>query len=127
MARDLDATLPLDGLERRLSRIYDLLRPGGEAVLRLRCFTPGGQIGAGAGYGVMTPSAWTIILMRAGFEIVGGAQVWRDQHVQSRVDELLPETSPEERGCAELRLHLVRPWESWELAGLTARRSKRRR
>ncbi|WP_162998118.1 class I SAM-dependent methyltransferase [Brevundimonas lutea] len=127
LARDVDTALPLDGLERRLGRIYELLRPGGEAVLRVGCFAPGGRLGEGPGYGLMTPTAWAAVVMRAGFEIIDSAQVWRDDRNQSAVDIILPDASPTERACAEMRLHLVRPWESWELAALTARRSKRRR
>ena len=127
LARELDSTLPIDGLERRLGRLYELLRPGGEALFRLRCVGPSPETGRGPGYGFLTPSAWSLLLMRSGFEIVQGVQVWRDPRDQAAIDTLLPDAASDERACSELRLHLVRPWESWELAALTPRKSKRRR
>lgn len=123
LARQLDGDLPLEGLETRLRRLYDLLRPGGEAILRLGC----GANGTDAGYGFLTPSSWAALLMRAGFEIVDLRRVWRGDRDQSAAVEALPWTADEERLCGEVRVHLIRAWEAWELEAITAPTRRRRR
>lgn len=114
LARELDGFLPLDGLEAGLGRVYGLLRPGGEMIARLRCANP-----AGAGYGFMTPTAWIAQMLSAGFEIANIRRVWRGPDDQGRAAGWLPDASDDERLTAEIHLHLIRPWESWELDALT--------
>lgn len=111
LCRDLDGLFPLDGLEARLGRIHAVVRPGGEAILRVGCAGPDPD----AGYGFMTPTAWAALATRAGFEIVARRHVWADPARQPGAVRRLPHASDDERLTAELRLHLVRPWEAWEL------------
>jgi len=112
LARDLEALFPLDELEDGLKRIYDLLRPGGEALLHVGCASPqGGR----AGYGFLTPTSWIILAMRLGFEIGAVRRVWRDHDAVAAAQAVLPYASDEERMTAEMTLRLIRPWESWEL------------
>lgn len=127
LSPSLDMQLPLSDLERRVRRLYDLLRPGGEAIVNLRCAAARPEAGTGPGYGVMNPSSWLGLFMRAGFEVAGTTRVWRDEAEASEVRERLPRTRDEERLCAELRVHLFRPWESWELAAAERKPPKRRR
>lgn len=126
LARELDGFLPLDGLEAGLERIYGLLRPGGEMIARLRCGAPDQGL-TGAGYGFMTPTAWVAQMMRAGFEIAGIRRVWRGPDEQERAAAWLPDASDDERLTAEIHLHLIRAWESWELDALTDFGDQRRR
>jgi len=130
LARELDGFLALDGLEDRLAQVYELLRPGGDMVARLRCGGPGGGLD-GPGYGFMTPTAWVSLLMSVGFEIVELRRVWRDPVAQGRAASWLPDASDDERLSTEIHVHLIRPWESWELDNLKAfgdqRREKRKR
>lgn len=114
LCRDLDGLFPLEGLEDLLARLYGLLRPGGEAILRLGCAGPG----PGRGYGFMTPTAWIALAMRAGFEIAGQRRIWCDSSEQDAAAGRLPRASDDERLTAEIRMHLLRPWESWELDAL---------
>lgn len=123
LCRDLDGLFPLDGLEERLARIHAVIRPGGEAILRVGCAGPD----AGAGYGFMTPTAWTALVTRAGFEIVARRHVWADPARQPGAARRLPQASDDERLTADLRLHLVRPWESWELDRVREFGDQRRR
>lgn len=128
LARDFEAATPLSVLERRARRLYDLLRPGGEALLRLGCAPPRPVAGEGPGYGVMTPSAWAMVMMRAGFEIADLRRIWRGDRDQAEAARALPSTEDEERLAAEVRIHLIRPWESWELeAAAAAPKTGRRR
>ncbi len=127
LAPALDAQLPLEHLERRTRRLYDLLRPGGEAIVNLGCAPARPQAGTGAGYGFMTPSSWAGLFMRAGFEIANVTRVWRDDAEGALLRERLPQTRDEERLCDELRLHLYRPWETWELAAAERKPARRRR
>ena len=66
----------------------------------------------------MTPTAWVVQMLGAGFEIVAVRRVWRDPADQRRAAAWLPEASDDERLTAEIHLHLIRPWESWELDAL---------
>lgn len=112
LARDLESLFPLDELEDGLKRIYDLLRPGGEALLHVGCASPqGGQ----AGYGFLTPTSWIILAMRIGFEVGAVRRVWRDNDALAAAQAVLPHASDEERMTAEMTLRLIRPWEAWEL------------
>ena len=117
LARELDGFLPLEGLEARLERLYGVLRPGGEMIARLRCCGPGRNV-EGPGYGFMTPTAWAAQMLAAGFEIAATRRVWRDAEDQKLVAAWLPDASEEERLTAEVHLHLLRPWESWDLDAL---------
>lgn len=117
LARQLDSFLPLSGLEDRLERLYALLRPGGEMLARLRC-GDGGDSQDAPGYGFLTPTAWVALMLGAGFEIAGHRRVWRTPADQRAAAARLPEASDDERLTAELHLHLIRPWESWELDAL---------
>lgn len=112
LARDLERLLPLDELEDGLKRIYDLLRPGGEALLHVGCAS---AAGGPAGYGFLTPTSWIILTMRTGFEIGAVRRVWRDHDAVAAAHAVLPHASDEERMTAEMTLRLIRPWESWEL------------
>lgn len=111
LCRDFDGLVPLEGLEDLVARIYGLLRPGGEAILRMGCAGPSPD----RGYGFMTPTAWVALTMRAGFEISGRRRVWCDAPGQDLAASRLPYASDDERLTSEIRLHLLRPWESWEL------------
>ena len=128
LARELDAFLPLEGLEAGLDRLYGLLRPGGEMIARLRCCGPDSGMD-GPGYGFMTPTAWVAQMLGAGFEIAAMRRVWRDQDDQTRAAAWLPEASDDDRLTAEIHLRMIRPWESWELDALKdfgdQRRSRR--
>ena len=112
LARDLESLFALDDLEDGLKRIYDLLRPGGEALLHVGCASPQG---GSAGYGFLTPTSWIILAMRLGFEIGAVRRVWRDNDAIAAATAVLPHASDEERMTAEMTLRLIRPWESWEL------------
>lgn len=112
LARDLESLFPLDELEDGLKRIYDLLRPGGEALLNVGCASPQG---GPAGYGFLTPTSWIILAMRIGFEVGAVRRVWRDNDAVAAALAVLPHASDEERMTAEMTLRLIRPWESWEL------------
>ncbi|KQR56242.1 hypothetical protein [Brevundimonas sp. Leaf168] len=103
---DLENVFCLDGLEDRLDRLYSLLRPGGEAVLTVQCANTTGT----GGFGVLTASSWIMMFMRAGFE---PANVMR---LPTAVDrEAMEQTTGD---AQSLRLHLLRPWEAWELERL---------
>jgi SAM-dependent methyltransferase len=125
LARELDSFLPLDGLETWLTELYGLLRPGGEMLVRVRCGDGRGGPEA-PGYGFMTPTAWTALMLGAGFEILDRRRTWRRPAEQGQAAERLPHASEDERLTAELHLHLIRPWESWELDNLRAFGDQRR-
>ncbi|MFN3816863.1 hypothetical protein [Brevundimonas sp.] len=125
LARELDGFLPLDGLETWLTDLYGLLRPGGELMVRVRCGDGSGEPEA-PGYGFMTPTAWTALMLGAGFEILDRRRTWRRSTEQSAAADRLPHASEDERLTAELHLHLIRPWESWELDDLRAFGDQRR-
>lgn len=104
VCEDMESLFRLENLESGLDRLYSLLRPGGEALLKVRC-AGGGEDG---GFGVLTASSWIMMLMRAGFEL---AHVVRlpmsgDEEYRTDID------------VHALRLHLLRPWEAWELERL---------
>ncbi|MFN4297165.1 MAG: class I SAM-dependent methyltransferase [Brevundimonas sp.] len=117
LARELDGFIPLDSLEFWLAELYGLLRPGGEMLARVRCGDGRGDPQA-PGYGFLTPTAWTVLVLGAGFEIADTRRVWRAPAQQGAAAERLPHASDDERLTAELHLHLIRPWESWELDAL---------
>lgn len=126
LARELDSFLPLEGLESGLARLYGLLRPGGEMIARLRCCGPDHGLG-GPGYGFMTPTAWTAQMLAVGFEIAAMRRVWRNPEDQPRAVGWLPDASDDERLTTELHLHVIRPWETWELDALRDFGDQRRR
>lgn len=126
LARELDSFLPLEELESGLERLYGLLRPGGEMIFRLRCCSPDEGLD-GPGYGFMTPTAWTAQMLAAGFEIAAVRRVWRNADDQRRAAAWLPDASDDERLTTEIYLHLIRPWESWELDALSDYGHQRRR
>jgi len=115
VCRDMEQRFALPTIESGLKRLYDILRPGAEAVVTVGCFDPAVPSTSGPGYGFLTPTTWTMLLMRAGFEIVAERRIWRDQEQAAVMARLLPCSSEEERMTREIRLRLVRPWESWEL------------
>jgi len=103
---EVDHIFRLDNLEAGLDRLYALLRPGGEALLEVRCAGSGHD----GGFGILTASSWIMMVMRAGFE---PAHVIR---LPAGGDEdAVPET---DAATGALRLHLLRPWEAWELERL---------
>ena len=126
IAREFDGFLPLDKLEERLSRLFSVLRPGGEVLLRTRCGNGSGE-GSAPGYGFLTPTSWIALFLAAGFEVVDVRRVWRTPADQGPAAARLPDASDEERLAEEIRLHLVRPWESWELDALREFGDQRRR
>lgn len=126
LARELDSFLALEGLEDHLAQLYALLRPGGEMLVRLRCGDGDGSLQA-PGYGFLTPTAWTALMLGAGFEIAEQRRVWRSPAEQRAAAERLPHASDDERLTAEVHLRLVRPWEAWELDTLREFGDQRRR
>ena len=103
---DIESVFRLESFEAGLDRLYALLRPGGEAVVKVGCAGGGGE----AGFGVLTASSWIMMFMRAGFEL---AHVIRSP--VSGDDEAVPGTDAD---TGALQLHLLRPWEAWELERL---------
>jgi SAM-dependent methyltransferase len=112
IARDLETVFPLDELEDGLRRVYDLIRPGGEALLHVGCapLNPGPS-----GYGFLTPTSWVSLTTRIGFEVSAIRRVWRPDEDAARAAALLPLASDDERMTAAMTLRLIRPWEAWEL------------
>lgn len=114
----LDAVTPHDEIEGRLARLYDLLKSGGEALLTVRC-ADGVDFGPGApGYGYLTPTGWSVLFLRAGFEIDEARGVWRAPEAQARLDAVLPTAGEDERALGEISLRLYRPWEAREIQAL---------
>jgi len=103
---DLDDVFRIDNLETGLDRLYALLRPGGEALIEVRCAGPGHD----GGFGVLTASSWIMMCMRAGFE---PAHVIR---LPARAGE--DTVADTDAAAGALQLHLLRPWEAWELERL---------
>lgn len=126
LCRELDGFFHLEGLEENLARVYALLRPGGEMIARLRC-GDGQTAFTGPGYGFMTPTAWNAMMLRAGFEIAALRRVQHTLSSQAHMKTQLPDASDDERMTAEMHLHLIRPWESWELDTLREFGDQRRR
>lgn len=115
LCRDWGAGFAMEALETGLSRIYDLLRPGGEFLVVVDCadlvdFRPTAK-----GYGVMTPSSWMMAFQRAGFEVVAERRSLRSLERAGLAQSVLSMSSEDERSTARMRCRLVRPWESWEL------------
>lgn len=106
LCRELDSALSIDQLDQGLVDLYRLTKPGGEAILRMRCADPGSPRREGPGYGFMTASAWIHMIQRVGFEVEDSRRAWRDGHATGQSLDL--ET-------AEMHLHLVRPWEPNEV------------
>jgi SAM-dependent methyltransferase len=132
-------------LEANLERAYDLLRPGGELLLRTRVFTS--YIGADLHedidlpyahllYGEpeiaaalrsrgkeppylnwLTASTYVAIFIRAGFEIVDARRRPNRAapEAMDRVEARFPWIGREELTCAELEARLVRPVELGDL------------
>lgn len=115
ICRDVERVYPLEDLENGLRRMYELLRPGGEALAVVRAGRPDAAAPAGPGYGFLTPTTWLMLFLRAGFEIDGVRRVWRDAGDGAAMAALLPASSDEERMTREMRLRLIRPWEGGEL------------
>ena len=105
-------------MEAGLSRVYDLLRPGGEFLLAVDCSDLSDFSATGKGYGVMTPSSWMMAFQRAGFEIGQVRRSLRTIESAGRAQAVLPSSSDDERSTTGLRCRLVRPWEAWELNSL---------
>lgn len=103
---EVDEVFRLDNLETGLDRLYALLRPGGEALLEVQCAGRGHD----AGFGVLTASSWIMMCMRAGFE---PARVIR-LPFGVREDTV----ADTDAATGALQLHLLRPWEAWELERL---------
>lgn len=115
LCRELDSIFDAVEINDGLSRLYGLLRPGGEAIVRVRCADLRADGFDGPGYGFMTPAAWTHFVLRAGFEIADSRAIPRDPAQAALARERLPQASEPERMTAELHLRLIRPWESWEI------------
>ena len=118
LCRDFEAVFPLDELEQGMRRLYDLARPGAEALIVVRCADLDDPAIEGAGYGFMTPTSWIMLMMRAGFEIGEVRRVWRPAEAATTAAAVLPDASDDERMTAEMRCRLIRPWEAWELDGI---------
>jgi SAM-dependent methyltransferase len=134
-----------EGVEANLVRIYDLLRPGGELLLRTRCATsyiggdlhphfslpyahllhPEPHVRAALAQVDKTPpylnwltaSTYLAIFARVGFEAVD-VRRRLDQHAPELVERLreaYPTVADDELLCAELEVRLVRPIEPEEL------------
>lgn len=103
---EIERVFRLENLEVGLDRLYALLRPGGEALLKVECARQNGE----EGFGVLTASSWIMMFMRAGFEL---AQVIRLP--MNGGEEVVAKTDAD---TGALQLHLLRPWEAWELERL---------
>ncbi len=116
ICRDFESMFVLDGVEDGLKRLYGLLRPGGDAVIHVGCADPRQPRLEAPGYGFLTPTAWSMLLLRAGFEIVRSRRTLRAPSQTAKARDALPMASSEERMTEAMTFHLVRPWEHWELA-----------
>ncbi|WP_313443881.1 methyltransferase [Brevundimonas sp.] len=115
LCRDFESVFGLDDLEVGLRRLYDLARPGGECILHVGCGSGDGVEAFGSGYGFLTPTSWTMLMMRAGFEIDARRVSWRDEVQHTRAANRLPFSSDDERLASSVTFRLLRPWETWEL------------
>lgn len=120
LCRNFETMFELAEVEKVLRRLYDLLRPGGDFLVVLGCPDLSSDDPRGPGYGVLTPSSWMMLLMRAGFEVQAVRRQWKDAEAALDAAAVMPWTSEEERMTAELRCHLIRPWEAAELDQLWA-------
>lgn len=120
LCRDFEATFAVDDVEDGLRRLYDLTRPGGEALIVVGCADFANPVVEGAGYGFMTPTSWIMLMMRAGFEIGEVRRIWRPAEDAATAARILPDASDDERMTAQMRCRLVRPWESWEMDAIWA-------
>lgn len=114
----LDAVTPHDRIEPRLQRLYEVLKPGGEALLHVRCADASDLSPRGPGYGYLTPTGWSALFLRAGFEIAEVRGGWRTPDAQARLDAALPTAGEDERALGEIALRLYRPWEASEINAL---------
>lgn len=115
LCRDFEAVFALEDVESGLRRLYDLARPGGECIIHVGCGSGDGIETFGSGYGFLTPTSWTMLMMRAGFEIDAQLPSWRDEMQRSRAANRLPFSSDAERFASSVAYRLLRPWEAWEL------------
>lgn len=115
LCRNFEAMFELSEVEQVLRRLYDLLRPGGEFLVVLGCPDLSSDDPRGPGYGVLTPSSWMMLVMRAGFEVLSVRRQWKPAEAAAEAAAVLPWSSEDERMTAELRCHLIRPWEAAEL------------
>lgn len=118
LCRSFEAMFELGEVEEVLRRLYDLLRPGGDFLVVVGCPDLASDDPRGPGYGVLTPSSWMMLMMRAGFEVRTVRRQWKSAEAAAAAASVLPWTSEEERTTAELRCHLIRPWEAAELERL---------
>lgn len=114
LCRRIESVLGLEELEGGLETLYGLLRPGGELLVGVGCAG-----GGGGGYGVLTPTGWTLLAMRAGFELLGVQRSWADATAQAAVAQTLPNAGDDERQTAFMRMRLVRPYEAWDLQAIS--------
>lgn len=115
LCRNFESVFELDDLETGLRRLYDLARPGGECIVHVGCGSGDGIEDFGPGYGFLTPTSWTMLMMRAGFEIDAHRVLWRDEMQRARAISRLPFSSDAERLASAVTFRLLRPWEAWEL------------
>jgi SAM-dependent methyltransferase len=133
-------------VESNLARAYDLLRPGGELILRTRVFTS--YIGADLHRVIklpyvhllyperdierfvrdqgrkeplrylnyLTASTYVAMFTRVGFEALDVRRRMNKVEPLERVTKEFPWIAPEELLCAELEARLVRPIEAEELS-----------
>lgn len=118
VVRSVERIWTLDEVEPGLQRVFDLLRPGGEAVLCVECADLQAPDFTGPGYGFLTPSSWAMLMMRAGFEIAESRRFLGDAIDARTAAALLPQASEGERMTRRITFRLLRPWASWELERL---------
>ncbi|WP_421730453.1 class I SAM-dependent methyltransferase [Brevundimonas sp.] len=115
LCHNFETMFELAEVEDVLRRLYDLLRPGGDFLVVVGCPDLASDDSRGPGYGVLTPSSWMMLMMRAGFEVRSVRRQWKSAEAAAAAAAILPLASEEERMTAELRCHLIRPWEAAEL------------
>jgi SAM-dependent methyltransferase len=136
-------------LAANLSRAYDLLRPGGEMILRTRVWTSyigadlHTQIGLPSVHmlyprrdldawvearggrpkymNALTASTYLTTFVRAGFEVLDARRRMNSlpDELRARLEAEYPWIAPEELHCAELEARLLRPFEADDLRAVT--------